>query len=209
MNNWTKEEADKAQDRVNRLAEIKKTSSTKEFFEACAMGYFGTDDTIEVLDSVDKLTTGQAYAAKVRASNLRSKRGAPKTSPSMGATGERESGAARAQPQQRNQALGRLPKGVKNKTEAAYARHLEALKFAGEIIDYWFEEIKFKIGTSACWYEPDFLVQVKSGAMEIHECKGHWKEDALVKIKALALRHPFRVIAVRLIKGAWEIREFN
>ena len=132
-----------------------------------------------------------------------------KTTTSIAANSERASGAARAQPKQRNQALGRLPKGVMNKTEAAYARHLEALKFAGEVLDYWFEEIKFKIGTSACWYEPDFLVQVKGGAMEIHECKGHWEDDALVKTKSLALRYPFRVIAVRLIKGAWEIREFN
>lgn len=133
----------------------------------------------------------------------------PKTATTVCAKPERETGAAMAKQQQRNQALGRLPKGVMNKTEQAYARHLEALKFAGEILDYWFEEIKFKIGTSACWYEPDFLVQVKSGALEIHECKGHWQEDALVKIKSLALRYPFRVIAVQLIKGAWEIREFN
>ena len=137
---------------------------------------------------------------------------APKTGTTVGAKPERASGAAMAGPQtatQRTQALGRLPKGVMNNTERAYARHLEALKFAGEILDYWFEEIKFKIGTSACWYEPDFLVQVKGGAMEIHECKGHWQDDALVKIKALALRYPFRVIAVRLVKGNWEIREFN
>ncbi len=133
----------------------------------------------------------------------------PKKATTVGAKPERETGAAMAKPQQRNQALGRLPKGVMNKTEAAYARHLDALKFSGEILEYWFEEIKFKIGTSACWYEPDFLVQVKGGAMEIHECKGHWQEDALVKIKSLALRYPFRVIAVQLIKGAWEIREFN
>jgi len=135
----------------------------------------------------------------------------PKTATTVGAKPERETGATMAKPQQRNQALGRLPKGVMNKTEAAYARHLEALKFAGEILDYWFEEIKFKTGTSACWYEPDFLVQVKGGAMEIHEVKGGggFQDDALVKTKALALRYPFKVISATLVKGNWEIREFN
>lgn len=110
--------------------------------------------------------------------------------------------------QERTRALGRLPKGVMNKTEAAYARHLEALKFQGEILEYWHEKIKFKIGTSVCWYEPDFLVMTKTGEIEVHEVKGKWEEDALVKIKALALHFPFRVIALRLVKGQWEIREF-
>lgn len=110
---------------------------------------------------------------------------------------------------QRTQALGRLPAGEMNKTEAAYARHLEALKFSGDVLDFWFEEMKFKIGTSACWYTPDFVVQLKSGAMEIHEVKGHFEDDALVKTKAVALRYPYRVVSVRLIKGNWEIREFN
>lgn len=106
-------------------------------------------------------------------------------------------------------ALGRLPKGVMNKTEAKYAEHLDALKFAGEISGYWFEEIKFKIGTSACWYEPDFMVQKSNGEIEIHEVKGHFEDDALVKTKSLALRYPFRVISVRWVKGEWEVREFN
>ena len=110
--------------------------------------------------------------------------------------------------QQRTQALGRLPGGEMNKTEAAYARHLEALKFSGEVLDFWFEEMKFKIGTSACWYTPDFVVQLKSGAMEIHEVKGHFQDDALVKTKAVALRYPYRVISIKLVRGAWEVREF-
>lgn len=110
---------------------------------------------------------------------------------------------------QKTQALGRLASGEMNKTEAAYARQLEALKFTGEVLDFWFEEMKFKIGTSACWYTPDFVVQLKSGAMEIHEVKGHFNDDALVKTKAVALRYPYRVISVKLIGGRWEVREFN
>ena len=111
--------------------------------------------------------------------------------------------------QQRMQALGRLKGGEMNKTEAAYARHLEALKFTGDVLDFWFEEMKFKVGTPACWYTPDFVVQMKSGVLEIHEVKGHWEDDALVKTKAVALRYPYRVISVKSVRGSWEIREFN
>lgn len=110
---------------------------------------------------------------------------------------------------QRVQALGRLKSGEMNKTEAAYSRHLEALKFSGEVLDFWFEEMKFKVGAPACWYTPDFVVQLKSGALEIHEIKGHFEDDALVKTKAVALRYPYRVISIKLVSGAWEIREFN
>jgi hypothetical protein len=69
--------------------------------------------------------------------------------------------------------------------------------------------VKFKIGTSACWYTPDFVVQLKCGTLEIHEVKGHFEEDALVKVKALAMHHPFRVISVKLEKSTWHVREFN
>lgn len=110
---------------------------------------------------------------------------------------------------QRVQALGRLKSGEMNKTEAAYWRHLEALKFSGEVLDFWFEEMKFKVGAPACWYTPDFVVQLKSGALEIHEVKGHFQDDALVKTKAVALRYPYRVISIKMVGGAWEIREFN
>lgn len=188
MKNWTTETSEAAQARINALKT--KHPTTQEL----------NRDLAQFLEDVEK-----------RTETPHSER-TPKTGTTIADKAERNAGAEIAQPQtatQRTQALGRLPKGVMNNTERAYARHLEALKFTGEILDYWFEEIKFKIGTSACWYEPDFLVQVKGGAMEIHECKGHWQDDALVKVKALALRYPFRVIAVRLLKGNWEIREFN
>jgi len=181
MTNWTKADVDKAEAKISA--------------------------------AIDKWPKGKWVFASQEPERTQSPHteGIPKTATTVGAKPERETGATMAQPQQRNKALGRLPKGVMNKTEQAYARHLEALKFAGEILDYWFEEIKFKTGTSACWYEPDFLVQVKGGAMEIHEVKGGggFQDDALVKTKALALRYPFRVISATLVKGDWEIREFN
>lgn len=38
-----------------------------------------------------------------------------------------------------NRALGRLPAGVMNQTEARYAAYLETKKQAGEILAYYFE----------------------------------------------------------------------
>ncbi len=59
-----------------------------------------------------------------------------------------------------------------------------------------------------CFYRVDFLVMVKTGQLEVHEVKGFWQDDALVKIKAAAEKFPFRFIAVRMVKGNWEVREF-
>lgn len=104
-------------------------------------------------------------------------------------------------------ALGRMKSGKMNKTEMAYAAKLEALKYAGEVIWYEFEPMNLRIADK-CYYAIDFLVMVKSGQLECHEVKGYWTDDALVKIKAAAEKFPFRFIAVRLVKGNWEIREF-
>lgn len=104
-------------------------------------------------------------------------------------------------------ALGRLKAGKMNKTEADYAKYLEALKQAGEVLWYEFEPMNLRLADK-CFYAIDFLVLVKSGQLECHECKGYWQDDALVKIKAAAAKFPFRFIAVRHIKGEWEVREF-
>jgi hypothetical protein len=104
-------------------------------------------------------------------------------------------------------ALGRLKAGKMNKTEAAYAKYLEALKHAGEVLWYAFEPMNLKLADK-CFYAVDFLVMVKTGQLECHEVKGYWTDDALVKIKTAAANFPFRFIAVRLVKGEWEVREF-
>ena len=33
--------------------------------------------------------------------------------------------------------------------------------------------------------------------MELHEVKGHWQDDARVKIKVAAEQYPFRFVAVK------------
>lgn len=82
-----------------------------------------------------------------------------------------------------------------NKTEAAYDEHLRILKYAGKILYYEFEAIKFRLADNT-FYTPDFLVQQADGTLEVHEVKGHWEDDARVKIKVAAEHKPFLFIAV-------------
>ena len=92
-------------------------------------------------------------------------------------------------------ALGRLKQGVMNKTERNYAGYLESRKIKGEILYYAFDSIKFRLAEKT-FYTPDFVVMKASGEIEIHEVKGHWEDDARVKIKVAASMHPFPFIAV-------------
>lgn len=104
-------------------------------------------------------------------------------------------------------ALGRMKAGKMNKTEVAYADYLEVLKRGGEVLWYAFEPMNLRLADK-CFYCVDFLVMLKSGQLECHEVKGFFTDDSLVKIKAAAEKFPFRFIAVRLVKGSWEVREF-
>jgi Protein of unknown function (DUF1064) len=109
------------------------------------------------------------------------------------------------------QALGRLPVGVMNKTEAAYAEYLETLKCAGEIQWYKFEAIKLRLADN-CFYSPDFLILTKDKELLCHEVKGFWTDDARVKIKVAAAQFPIEFVAVRAIAkklgGGWEEESF-
>jgi hypothetical protein len=93
-------------------------------------------------------------------------------------------------------ALGRLKTGQMNKTEAEYGKLLELRKQAGEVLWYLFEGVKLRLADNT-FYSPDFTVMLADGTMEIHEVKGHWEDDARVKIKVAAERFPFRFIAVK------------
>ncbi len=112
----------------------------------------------------------------------------------------------------RLQALGRLKQGEMNKTEAAYAAHLEARRIAGEVAWFKFEGMKFRLADGA-FYTPDFMVMLACGAMEAHEVKGFWQDDARVKVKVAADLYPFRFVAVRAKTkrdgGGWEIEDFG
>lgn len=111
-------------------------------------------------------------------------------------------------------ALGRLKSGAMNKTEAAYASHLEGQRLTGAILWYAFEPIKLRLA-DATFYEPDFGVLQADGLFAMHEVKGAraiFQDDARVKIKVAASLHPFRFVAVYPLPkargGGWEFEEF-
>lgn len=109
------------------------------------------------------------------------------------------------------QALGRLKVGDMNRTEAAYAAHLERRKIAGEVAWYKFEGVKLRLADNT-FYTPDYAVMLVSGEIECHEVKGLWLDDAKVKIKVAADLYPFRFIAVKAKAkkdgGGWAIEDF-
>jgi hypothetical protein len=108
-------------------------------------------------------------------------------------------------------ALGRLKVGTMNKTEAAYAATLDARRHAGEVAWFKFEGMKLRLADNT-FYTPDFAVMLADGALEMHEVKGFWQDDARAKIKVAADLYPLRFIAVRVRSkkegGGWVIEEF-
>jgi hypothetical protein len=110
------------------------------------------------------------------------------------------------------QALGRLKVGTMNKTEAAYAATLDARRFAGEVAWFKFEGVKLRLADNT-FYTPDFAVMLVDGALEMHEVKGFWQDDARAKIKIAADLYPMRFVAVSVKSkkegGGWSIECFD
>jgi hypothetical protein len=101
--------------------------------------------------------------------------------------------------------------GVMNGTESQYADLLNLRKAAGQIAQFWYEAVTFKLGADLR-FTPDFLVMAPDGSLEVHEVKGSFiRDDARVKLIAAAERFPFRFyLAQRLAKkhgGGWKIEE--
>jgi len=108
----------------------------------------------------------------------------------------------------RYQALGRLPAGTMNKTEAAYALRLEALKQAGEVLWYKFESINLRLAANT-FYKVDFMVLTNENALEAHEVKGGYiTEDSVMKIKIAASLYPFRFVMMIRQKGQWSAKDY-
>ena len=111
-------------------------------------------------------------------------------------------------PRQRTLALGRLKEDEMNKTEAAYNDYLELRYKAGEVVWYGFEKIKIKLAPRT-FYTSDFSVLLSNGQFELHEVKGHWEEDARIKIKVAAEQFPFRFIGVKKDGDNWVFEDFS
>lgn len=103
---------------------------------------------------------------------------------------------------------GRRPtqQGEMNKLEKQYSEHLDALKFAGEIKEWWWDALTLKFAKDTR-YRSDFLVLTKTDHLEIHETKGFMEDDAWVKLKTVAAIFPFTVLLVKRVKSAWVIKE--
>jgi hypothetical protein len=88
-----------------------------------------------------------------------------------------------------------------NKTERAYYLHLQNV-----VLVNWIgvQNLTLKLADD-CRYTPDFIVVRFSGAIEAHEVKGFWRDDAKVKIKVAARLFPWiRFIVVQKINGDWK-----
>lgn len=109
-------------------------------------------------------------------------------------------------------ALGRLKTGERNKTEQAYENLLESMRIAGDVIWYKFEGMKLRLADNT-FYSPDFAVMLANGQIECHEVKGHWQDDARVKIKVAADLYPFRFVAAKPKPkrdgGGWHLEVFE
>lgn len=101
-----------------------------------------------------------------------------------------------------------MPVSPMNKTEQAYAAHLQKLKLAGEIFYYKFEPLKLRLAKNT-YYTPDFMIIDNNRVIKFHEVKGFWRDDARVKIKVAAQAFPFFVfIAVQKFRGGWKFETF-
>jgi hypothetical protein len=103
--------------------------------------------------------------------------------------------------------------GIPNKTEAEYMLHLEACKREGLILEYAYEPIKLRLAKRT-YYTPDFAVIRKDRVIELHEIKGHWEDDARVKIKVAAEKYPWLMfIALKKLPkkdgGGWAPEVFG
>ena len=87
--------------------------------------------------------------------------------------------------------------GEMNQTEAAYADMLQVRLLAGEIIDWQFEAITFKIAPD-CRYTPDFAIWMADGTMEFVDVKGSgpMDEKSRVKAKVAAELNPMFVFVI-------------
>jgi hypothetical protein len=102
-----------------------------------------------------------------------------------------------------------------NKTETAYSQVLERKRLAGEILEWKFEPMKFRLADST-FYTPDFGVQLPDRSLEMIDVKGRsgsgpggWEDDARVKIKVAAAMHQwFKFVGIAKSGDGWKREEF-
>lgn len=100
-----------------------------------------------------------------------------------------------------------------NKLEQAYAAELETSKQVGIVLWWKFEPIKLRLADRT-FYTPDFLVMYHDCTLTCVEVKGHWEDDARVKIKVAAEQYPLlSFVAMKPVAkkrgGGWEVETFG
>ena len=105
------------------------------------------------------------------------------------------------------------PTRGQNKTEAAFARHLDDLRHFGKIHAYWFEPIKILLAPQTT-LRLDYIIQRTDMTLAGVDVKGRWgqtihvEDDAAVKLKVAAGHHKYMdyYIAAWQKRGGWEFR---
>ncbi len=92
----------------------------------------------------------------------------------------------------------------KSDLERQYAAHLEAKRIRGEIERWDYEEVKLRIADET-WIVIDFRVILPDLTQEMHETKGFRREKDMIKLKAVAERHPYRFYLVSKKGGVFEL----
>ena len=95
-----------------------------------------------------------------------------------------------------------------SKLEMAYDQYLAALKFAGEIREYWYHPITFHL-PGGIRHKPDFVIwPAGSDRLKIHECKGWSKNlrDGMTRLHiAGGIFVCYEWSLVKHVKGQWSI----
>jgi hypothetical protein len=106
-----------------------------------------------------------------------------------------------------------------NKVEKEFSLLLESLRAVGEVLDWGFEKIKFKLADNT-YFEIDFYYVKSDLSLHLVECKAawkqkdgsykaHWEDDARVKIKVAAQQFPFfRFHGAAKAPAGWIREEF-
>ena len=103
------------------------------------------------------------------------------------------------------QAKAQLEEDGMNKTERAYSL---VLTHHPDVHKWYFESVNLRVGVGKSWYRCDFFVIKTDGKIEMHEVKGFWRDDALVKIRSAQLRYPqFKFIVVKKNKGGFHLSD--
>lgn len=96
-----------------------------------------------------------------------------------------------------------------NKTEGAYWDRLQTLVRGGLLAWCGYEVVTFKLAHDTR-YTPDFIIITNDGAVEAHETKGFFREDALVKVKVAAEQIRWcRFFVVKKTADGWESKHVD